>query len=111
MTGRDVNVANSGVDPADEVIVEPKGEGGQLQNPNILALPVTIRVSVGGAKLTVQEILDLQPTSVIGLNSHVDDPVEVYVGDRRIARGELVETDEENGALGLRITKLCNAPA
>lgn len=79
----------------------------RLQNPKLLALPLSILVAVGRARLTVKQLLDLEPGAVVDLDSRIDDPAEIFVGDRLIAQGELVETDAAKGGLGLRITKLC----
>ena len=39
----------------------------------------------------------------------MDDPVELYVGDRLIARGELTELEGENaGKLAVRLTEVAN---
>ena len=43
------------------------------------------------------------------LGQGVDDPVELYVGDRLIARGELTELDGDNaGQLAVRLTEVAN---
>lgn len=72
----------------------------------ILSLPVNVLVSVGGARLTFRDILNLSPDKIIDLDSKVSDPVEVFIGERMIARGDLVEASEENGSLGVRITEI-----
>jgi len=89
--------------------VEGEAEAAAIRNPKILNLPVRIIVSVGNAHLTVQELLDLTPESVIDLDAGIDDPAELYVGDRLIARGELVEAREEETGIGVRIVETCNS--
>jgi flagellar motor switch protein FliN/FliY len=43
------------------------------------------------------------------LDRRVDDPVELYVGDRLIARGELTELEGDNaGQLAVRLTEVAN---
>jgi len=43
----------------------------------------------------------------LGLDRGIDDPVELYVGQRMVARGELVELEgETKGRLGLRVTEI-----
>jgi len=85
------------------------GEAAGIRNPKILDLPVRIIVSVGNAHLTVQELLDLTPESVVDLDASIDDPAELYVGDRLIARGALVEAGEEETGIGVRIVEICNS--
>ncbi|MEL7105946.1 MAG: FliM/FliN family flagellar motor switch protein [Pseudomonadota bacterium] len=67
-------------------------------------VPIEITVSVGQARPTVRELLDLSHDSVLPLDRGVDDPVELYVGERLIARGELQESEGDGGALLVRIT-------
>ena len=70
----------------------------------IYGVPVTLTVSVGQRRLSVQEVLDLTPDSVIALNSRIEDPVSLRVDDKLIAWGELVETDD--GGIGVKITEI-----
>jgi flagellar motor switch protein FliN/FliY len=45
---------------------------------------------------------------VLPLESKIDDPVELYIGDRLIARGELQEMDDDSGRLGVRLTEVAD---
>lgn len=68
---------------------------------------VEIRVTVGRARPTVSELLALEAGSVLQLDSTVTDPVEIYAGDRLIARGELEELDgPDTGQLAVRLTEI-----
>jgi flagellar motor switch protein FliN/FliY len=72
-----------------------------------LSLPVSIEL--GRTKMTVQEILRLGRGSVIQLDRLAGEPIDIYVGDRRFAEGEVVVIDEH---FGIRITRvLSSAPA
>lgn len=68
-------------------------------------VPIEITVSVGQARPTVRELLALTNEAVLALDRGVEDPVELYVGDRLIARGEL-EEGEDGGGLVVRITEV-----
>ncbi len=47
--------------------------------------------------------------AVLALDRRVEDPVELYVGDRLIARGELQELEgEQAGQLAVRLTEVAN---
>jgi flagellar motor switch protein FliN/FliY len=66
-----------------------------------------VTISVGKARPTVGELLQLQPDSVLPLDSRIEDPVELYVGERLIARGELQELEgAEAGQLAVRLTEV-----
>lgn len=73
-----------------------------------MGVPIELRVSVGRARPLLSELVLLRRDSVLPLDSHVDDPVELYVGDRLIARGELQEMDEATGQLGVRLTEVAD---
>ena len=71
-----------------------------------LGVPVEVTISVGKAKPLISELLSLSQGSVIPLDSRIDDPVEIYIGEKLIARGELQEIDGEPGKLGVRLTQV-----
>jgi flagellar motor switch protein FliN/FliY len=67
-------------------------------------LPVSIRF--GQTEMTLEEVVKLGVGSVIELNSGIDQPVELVVNDRILARGEIVNVD---GFYGIRITEITSA--
>lgn len=70
-------------------------------------VPIEVRVSVGKARPTVRDLLALKPDAVLQLDRYVDDPVELYVGDKLIARGELQELDgDQAGQLAVRLIEV-----
>ena len=72
-------------------------------------VPIEITVSVGRARPPVRDLLRLGRDAVLALDRRVDDPVELYVGDRLIARGELQELDgDQPGQLAVRLTEVAN---
>ncbi|OCX65740.1 hypothetical protein BFP70_06230 [Thioclava sp. SK-1] len=77
-----------------------------MQNP-FTQVPIEITISVGKARPMVRDLLRMQRDAVMPLDSRVDDPVELYVGDKLIARGELTEMQGEHaGQLGVRLTEV-----
>jgi len=76
------------------------------QNP-FSAVPVEITISVGKARPLIRDLLALEQNSVLPLDKRVEDPVELYVGDRLIARGQLEELDgDQKGLLAVRLTEV-----
>ena len=71
------------------------------------AVPVDLSVEVGRTRMTVGDTLDLREGSVITLDRMADEPVDVLVNGKLIARGEVVVIDEQ---FGLRITDVLDAP-
>ena len=72
----------------------------------IFSVPVDVVVSVGQARPVIGELLAMRRDMVLPLSSRVDDPVQIMVGSRVIARGELEEMGEESGRLGVRLTEV-----
>ena len=70
-----------------------------------LILDVTLPVSVelGRARMQIQDILKLAPGSVIELDRSAGDPVELFINERPIAKGEVVVIDEN---FGVRLTSI-----
>lgn len=85
----------------------PIGELSQLDKEQGLHLlediELTITVELGRTTMTLQEILELKPQSVIELESLAGEPVDVYVNDSRVARGEVVVLDDNFGVRILEI--------
>lgn len=72
-------------------------------------VPIEVTISVGRARPLVRDLLRLSKDAVLQLDRRVDDLVELYVGDRLIARGELTELEGENaGQLAVRLTEVAN---
>jgi len=72
-------------------------------------VPIEVTISVGRARPLVRDLLRMSKDAVLQLDRRVDDPVELYVGDRLIARGELTELEGDNaGQLAVRLTEVAN---
>ncbi len=78
------------------------------QNPFAL-VPIEITISVGKARPLIADLMKLGRDAILPLDRRVDDPVELYVGDRLIARGELQElSGDQEGQLAVRLTEVAN---
>ncbi len=72
-------------------------------------VPIEITISVGKARPLVRELLRLKRDAILPLDRRVDDPVELYVGDKLIARGELTELEgDQSGQLAVRLTEVAD---
>ena len=75
------------------------------------SVPLEITVAVGRARPSVRDLLSLGENDVLALDRKVEDPVELYVGNRLIARGELQQMEGgEPGQLAVRLTEVANFP-
>ncbi|HEV8034709.1 FliM/FliN family flagellar motor C-terminal domain-containing protein [Yoonia sp.] len=72
-------------------------------------IPIEVTVTVGKARPLVRDLLQLGENAVLPLDSKIEDPVELYIGDRLIARGELQEAEgAEPGHLAVRLTEVAH---
>nr|WP_298797148.1 type III secretion system cytoplasmic ring protein SctQ [uncultured Acetobacter sp.] len=67
------------------------------------ALPVTISFEMGQQTLSLAELRNLGPSSILVLPSPVKTPIRLCVGGRQIGTGELVDVD---GAAGVRVVRI-----
>jgi flagellar motor switch protein FliN/FliY len=68
-----------------------------------LDLPLLIEVVVGSTTLTLEEVLNLGPGSVVELDSLVEEPVDIKVNGKLVAKGEIVVVEER---FGVKITDI-----
>lgn len=66
-----------------------------------VALKVT--VELGRTQMMLRQVLELQHGSVVELDRLAGDPVDIYINERLIARGEVVVVDDK---FGVKITDL-----
>ena len=70
-------------------------------------VPVEITVSVCKARPSIRDLLDLGENSVLSLDKTVDAPVDLYIGDRLVGRGQLEETEDgTTSMLAVRIIEI-----
>ena len=80
--------------------------GSNARNRAVFGVPVELVVSVGRARPLVGELLGMTGDTLIPLDARIDDPVELIVGDRVLARGELHEMEDGSGRLAVRLTEI-----
>ena len=71
---------------------------------NLQDIPVKITVLIGKAHMKVAQVLQLTKGSVIELDKKIGDPVDIYVNDKLIAKGEIVVVDNKIGVTLTEIT-------
>jgi len=77
-----------------------RGESASKELSNldfILDIPLEISVELGRARMLISELLQLGQGSVIELNKLAGEPLEIFVNQRLIARGEVVVINEKFG--------------
>ncbi|MBK0325911.1 FliM/FliN family flagellar motor switch protein [Rhodobacteraceae bacterium F11138] len=77
-------------------------------NP-FVSVPIEITVSVGKARPLIRDLVNLGENAVLTLDKRVEDPVELFVGDRLVARGQLEELGgDQAGQLAVRLTEIAD---
>ena len=69
----------------------------------ILDVPVKLAVELGSCQMPMREVLELAVGSVVQLDKVADEPVQLSVNRKLIARGEVVVVENR---FGIKITEL-----
>lgn len=78
----------------------------QEENP-FTSVPIEVVVAVGRAKPLIRDLVKMGKNTVLELDRRVSDPVELYVGEKLIARGNLEEDESsDSGKLFVRLTEI-----
>ncbi|ASM34795.1 flagellar motor switch protein FliY [Campylobacter sputorum subsp. bubulus] len=105
-------VLNKLLNPASQKSHQEKSESSakssftsdEMRNINlIMDVRLPIRVRIGSKKMLLKDVLSMDIGSVIELNQLANDPLEILIGDKPIALGEVVIID---GNFGIQITEI-----
>jgi flagellar motor switch protein FliN/FliY len=66
----------------------------------LLDVPLKVTVQLGSVKMLIKDLLHLGPGSIIELSKIAGDPMDIFIGEKMIARGEVIVV---NGTFGVRI--------
>jgi flagellar motor switch protein FliN/FliY len=66
-------------------------------------IPVELVVELGRKKMLLRDIAKLKTDDIVDLEQTMEAPLNIVVGDKLLARGELVKV---NGRIGLRIIEM-----
>lgn len=61
----------------------------------LLDVQVKVSVELGSCKMPMKEVLKLAPGSIIQLDKTIDAPVDLYVNNKFIGRGEVVVVENK----------------
>ena len=66
-----------------------------------LDIPLEVSVDIGKTRMSIRQMLALAPNTVLELNKLVGEPIEIFINNQGIARGEVVVVNER---FGIRVT-------
>ena len=58
---------------------------------------------LGEARMPVEDLLNLSEGEIVELQKRTNEPIDIYVSDRLMARGRLVVAD---GQLGVKLSEI-----
>ncbi len=96
----DIKSQTAGDDPASQAMSLPDfGEQStEPGSPADLALlrdvNLKVKVELGRTRMYVEDVLRLNEDSIIELDKLAGDPVDIYVNDRPVARGEVLVVND-----------------
>jgi flagellar motor switch protein FliN/FliY len=103
-------VTSADADDAPAVVLEefdsPAEEADQGSARGLQAVhevPVKVQAVLGRSRMPIGQLLRLKTGMVVELDRRVGEPVDIYVNDRLIARGEVVMIDN---SLGVTLTEI-----
>jgi flagellar motor switch protein FliN/FliY len=69
----------------------------------ILDIPLTVTVELGRSRMLIGELLQLGQGSIVELAKFAGEPMDVFINQRLIAKGEVVVVNEK---FGIRLTDI-----
>lgn len=69
----------------------------------LLDIPLQVTVELGRTKKTIKDILEMSQGSIVELDKLAGEPVDIFVNQKMIAKGEVVVIDEN---FGVRVTEI-----
>lgn len=89
--------------PTEGGAMADEGEGVPANLAMIMDLPLEVTVRLGHTRILIGDLLRLDKNSVLELSQGADEPLDIVVNDKVLARGEVVVMDDR---LGIRITDI-----
>jgi len=114
-----INDATAG---ADSIASDPSGEGEEVDLPDFAAgvsangeagldllsdVSLNVKIELGRTRMYVEDVLRLSSGAVVELDKLAGDPVDIYVNDRRVARGEVLVVNDN---FCVRVSEIVAAP-
>lgn len=81
------------------------GAEGSITLDAVSDIPVQVSVVLGKASMQVNQLLKLGRGAVIELDRKVGEPIDVFVNNRLVARGEVVVVEDRIGVTMTEIIK------
>lgn len=71
----------------------------------ILDIPLEVSVELGKVKMLINDLLQLNQGSIVELTKTISEPLDIYINNKLIAKGEVVVMDEK---FAVRVVDIIN---
>ncbi|MBI1752331.1 MAG: FliM/FliN family flagellar motor switch protein [Acidobacteria bacterium] len=68
--------------------------------------PLKLEIQLGQARMTIRDLLELEPGSLVELKKSAGEPMDVLCKERVLIRGEVTVLED---SLGLRVTEIVDS--
>ena len=89
----------------ENVFESAAGDDSNVSLEAVYDIPVQISAVLGRTEMQVSQLLKLGRGAVVELDRKVGEPVDIYVNNRLVARGEVVIVEEKIGVTMTEIIK------
>ena len=83
--------------------MQPENEKILSSWSDFLDLPLELSLELGRVRMSVREILDLQPSSIVKLGRSTGEGVDIRADNKPLMRGEIVVIEDR---AGVRISEI-----
>jgi flagellar motor switch/type III secretory pathway protein FliN len=97
--------SESGGSPAKQASRKKPASVGELPtySRSLLKISVPVSVVLATKKESVHDVVELAPGTIIKFSKSCDEPLNLYVGDQKVAEGEAVKVGDK---FGFRVTAM-----
>lgn len=79
----------------------------ELDIDPVMDIPIKLNANLGRVRIPVSDLLRLDSGSVLELDKDVGSPIDLYVNDQLVAKGEVILIDDK---LGISILDIVSDP-
>ncbi|NUN48110.1 MAG: flagellar motor switch protein FliN [Candidatus Brocadiae bacterium] len=90
-----------------ESVTPSAGPAGSLPQDMLLDVPLNVRIELGRTKMRLEDLLGVGRGTVITLDQLAGEPLDIYVNDRLVARGEVLVLHDN---FCVRVTEIIGQP-
>ncbi|MCU0614049.1 MAG: flagellar motor switch protein FliN [Desulfobacterales bacterium] len=91
------NMMEQSLPRANTAVAQSQSEQTSQEIEFLLDVPLQVSVEVGRTRMLIKDFLKMKEGGVIELDKMADEPLDLYVNSRLIARGEAVVVNEKFG--------------